>query len=126
MKNIIFGAILFLLNSCMSIFTRSHQLIYIQSEPSGAVVKLNDRKVGITPMQVPVKKEYEWPKITLEKEGYLSNTWYLPSSLNPWAVLGNNISPIAWIIDASTAKFLRYRSKKYEVVLKEDTTSVVR
>jgi hypothetical protein len=125
MKNICIIFVFLGCSSCLTLFTRSHQLVYVQSEPSGAVVKLNDRQVGVTPMQVPVKKMYEWPKITLEKEGYLPQTWYLPSTLNPWAVL-NNISPWAWVIDGATAKFLRYRTKKYEVVLQEDTTSVLK
>jgi hypothetical protein len=126
MKKVLLIIMLFFCNACMTIFTKRYQFIYVSSEPVGAVVKLNGGKVGVTPMQVPIKKTYEWPKISVEKEGYLPEDRYLPSTLNPWAVLGNNIAIWAWIIDGSTGKFLRYRTKKYHFILKEDTTKVVR
>lgn len=106
----------------MTLFTKSYQKIYISSEPQGAIIKINERKVGSTPMEVPVKKVYEWPKISLEKEGYFTKTWYVPSTLNPWSVLLNNISFFNWIIDGITGKFLHYKQKKYHIILPKDTT----
>jgi hypothetical protein len=58
------------------------RMISITSEPSGALVQLNDKEVGRTPLKVPFRF-YGTYDVRLEKDGYKS-LWTQQATDAPW------------------------------------------
>ncbi len=87
-------AMLFLLNSCATIFSKSVYPLSINTSPSGAKVILRDRHgadlyVGTTPASLKVKSSYNFFQkakytVVFEKEGYETISIPVTCSIDGW------------------------------------------
>ena len=80
----IFGSFLF--NSCGTIFKGTEQFIPISSDPGDATIRLNGMIVGKTPIPLKLKKSQSHT-LTLEKEGYQTETVIIDRNLSAMLVL---------------------------------------
>ena len=62
-----------LLAACLLLGCRAVRTLEITSEPQGAEVRLDDRKVGFTPIKVPFE-HYGVRRVTLRKDGYRAHS----------------------------------------------------
>jgi hypothetical protein len=105
-----------LISSCATIFTGTKDNLYFKTDPPGASVKKDGLEICQTPCGVPVRRSWGSTFVTMEKEGYKSNTVLLQKKFNGWSLL-NLWNPFAWGIDAATASILKYDMKQYRVKL---------
>lgn len=83
--SIIFFGVVLALSGCASIISGSNQTITIDSYPQGAEVVISGLTRGLTPLTVPVSREYsEVGTVIVKKEGYEPQTITLSHKLNPW------------------------------------------
>jgi hypothetical protein len=81
--------IMWLLNSCATVFSGSTQKVRFESEPAGAEVFVNDESTNkTTPCRIYVKRQAEGKNYKLRKEGYVDYEYTDEASFNPVA-LGN-------------------------------------
>jgi len=73
--------ILLCLSSCATIISGTTQSIVVNSNVPGATVSLNGQRIGSTPMTATVKRGNS-TIMMVEKEGYISQTYVLPTSIN--------------------------------------------
>lgn len=95
------------LAGCASIARRSYQSVAFESEPSGALVKIDGIESGHIPVVVRVKRRGGPKIVTFELPGYKTHVMKLDRRYNGWA-LGNIIfGPIGIVgsgIDALTGR----------------------
>jgi hypothetical protein len=90
MKNLIFiCALVLLTTSCATIFNGTKETITFKSTPSGADVKVVNKKgieqsVGVTPCTVPVSKQTT--EVKFSKNNYYSESYFLRQNakINAW------------------------------------------
>jgi PEGA domain len=74
-------------SSCASIISGTTQTIKFTSSPPAAIVFLNDVQMGITPMELTLKRKNEY-NVKIKLEGFKTYEVNLEQDLNPW-YLGN-------------------------------------
>ena len=116
MKILITITLLALTSSCATIFTGTDQTITIQSEPSGATVKVNGIDRGTTPLPVVLKKGSEGQVLTIELEGYETQSLQPTTVFNVVSVF-NFFSVFGWGVDAISGALWVYDPILYDVVL---------
>lgn len=119
-KRVLFVVVVpFFLQSCGTLLTGTKNSIYINTQPEGAVVKLNGLDQGITPVYLNVKKTLGSKIVTIEKKDYHSETFKLGRSFQ-WVSLINVISVVGWVVDIGTGAVMRYSPKSYFLKLKPE------
>ena len=88
----------------------------IASNPSGAVVKLNDIEKGITPVKIDLKKGSKQQIITVEKIGYKKIEIEPKTKFSTIAIL-NTLGMVGWIVDIATGALREFESEAYDVDL---------
>lgn len=80
-------ATLVLINGCASVTRGTKDTLVVESEPSGALVRLSTGQAGKTPtsFQLPRKKAFD---VHLEKEGYEPLTVHISSQISGKGSLG--------------------------------------
>jgi len=92
-------ALSLLISGCATVLSGSTQSLSIDSDPSGAAVRLDGQQVGETPWNGVVKKKRNL-RVNLEKPGYTNEQVTISGSFNPIAVL----SILLW--DLGTTDFI--------------------
>jgi len=125
MKNIILVILTsILITSCCTIVSGKRQKITINSNPDSAIVKLNGKPIGVTPLCGRFNRENA-KYILLEKNGYVSDSTAFVKDDN-WWLLGNLplfglfSSPIGFLIDEHTGAWCRIVNKKIYIELKKE------
>ena len=119
MKTILLISILALTTSCATMFTGTKQTITIESEPSGATVRVNGINRGTTPLPIELNKGEEGEILTLELEGYKNQSIQPITTFNSLAVL-NLLSLIGWAVDYATGAMWMYDPIMYNVILESE------
>jgi hypothetical protein len=90
------------LAGCATIIQGTTQQIGVSSQPSGAVVKVNNQPMGQTPIVLNLKRR-DSHTVTIELDGYQPYNQALTRSLSGW-VAGNIIfgGLIGLVVDAAT------------------------
>ena len=112
---IAFGAILYL-SSCATVFNGSYQVVNINSEPSGAVVKVNGIEQGTTPTAVRLRRQEDGHQITVSLPGYNDRHILTNSDINTTSYI-NFINFIGWGIDFATGSLWTIQPGYYDVTL---------
>lgn len=92
----------FMFTGCALIFQGTDETVYLDSGPEGAEVWVNGARVGVTPVQVDLKRNQEYT-IEFRKDGYQTRSYRITNSVGAgWVVLDILGGLIPVIIDAST------------------------
>lgn len=94
MHLLVFAAAI-LLSACGLVINGTTQNIAINSSPAGATVKVNQMKVGQTPMNYTFNKD-QINLVTIEKDGYSPAFVTVNRKISPWIVANVCIPP--WIL----------------------------
>ena len=84
------GAALVLFTGCASIVSGRHQEMSFKSSPDDALVTIDGRAIGKTPITIQVERKNSVQVVTIQKQGYKPETIQLKSSVNGW-LFGNFI-----------------------------------
>jgi len=115
--------LIFFLTSCSTLFSPSKDKITIKSEPSGAVVRINGKEVGLTPYtQVFDRDTFSQKRVTLSLKNYQSKTFVLKKELEKVALL-NFILGTSWSTDALTGDAFKYAPNAYYIELESKKVS---
>ena len=108
---------LLLMTGCASIISGRYQQVTFQSNPDGALITVNGRELGKTPMTTPLKRRAAQP-LTFSKEGYKDVSMEMDSGLNPW-FWGNIVIGGVWgsTTDGLTGAAHKYAPSQYMVTL---------
>jgi hypothetical protein len=106
-------------SSCATFFSGSHDYISFASYPQGALLKVNGKEVGVTPLTINRKRSILPQKATLELAGYRKETFHLKKKFNFLSLI-NGPNPVTLGIDAISGAMLFYRPHFYEITLKDE------
>ena len=82
------GTALVLFTGCASIISGRHQAVTFKSSPDEATVSIDGRAIGKTPITTQVDRKSGAQVVTIEKQGYKTETIQLKSTVNGW-LFGN-------------------------------------
>ena len=100
--------------------------VLIDSEPPGAVVRVNGQPRGTTPLRTKLPyTAFSTFEVTLEKEGYRPATSRLPMELNPASLVCGVACPpvLLWVQEPANTVFVLER--EYAPPVPEPATSPV-
>jgi hypothetical protein len=108
---------------CASIITSESQEMSFQSNPSGAVVTVDEKILGRTPVTIRLDKRKD-RSVTFSKEGYKPVTMDLTTKLEPW-FMGNIIFGgfLGSTTDSLSGAMHQYSPDKYHVTLEPENVS---
>lgn len=105
------------LSACASIVSGSHEEVTFNSNPDDAIVRVNGRTIGKTPITSSLKKKAD-QTLVFEKEGYKPLTMQLETHMDPWfwgnIVLGGLIGSTT---DGLSGAVHEYSPNQYMVTL---------
>ncbi|KQR69791.1 PEGA domain-containing protein [Pedobacter sp. Leaf176] len=107
-----------MLSSCATVFTGTKQTVNIKTDPPAADIEVDGIKVGVTPMDVTLKKGFTGQTVSLKLNGYETKTFQPATTFNPVTVL-NVIGILGFPIDAATGAMMKYDPKVYEIKLEQ-------
>lgn len=111
-----------LLTSCATIFTGTKQKVMIESNPPGAEILVDGKKIGQTPSKVKLERELKAfsdgkKDIQLVLDGYKSEGYAVGAELNPVAIF-NLFNVAFWGLDALTGAVTKYdKVNEFEMIL---------
>ncbi|RZL19736.1 PEGA domain-containing protein [Pedobacter sp. Leaf250] len=120
--NIVAISATLMLSSCATIFTGTKQTVNIKTDPPAADIEVDGIKVGVTPMDVTLKKGFTGQTVSLKLLGYEAKTFQPTTTFNPVSVL-NIIGLLGFPIDAATGAMMKYDPKVYEFKLDPKKTN---
>ena len=99
-------------SSCATMFGGMNQTVYIDSNPKGADIYIDNANRGTTPTTVKIQKNVDdvlngGRAIRLEKEGYRSDNYFMNSNFNGISIL-NNFILFFWAIDIATGAIYKF------------------
>lgn len=127
MKALALIMVVSLVTSCATLFSDSSDTITITSEPSGATVYLNAKKMGVTPITLVLDRSvFDKYYIQLKKKGYKTNKFLVKKTITTAAVF--NLSSLSsWAIDVTTGSMMKFSPTDYLIELEKKsgkTTSI--
>jgi PEGA domain len=93
------GLAFIFLTGCASIISGRHQAVTFTSNPDDAVVTIDGRQIGKTPITAQLERKGGAQVVTISKDGYKTATFQLHSTVNGW-FFGNLI--IGGLLGSST------------------------
>ncbi|MDN3585496.1 PEGA domain-containing protein [Pedobacter aquatilis] len=105
-----------MLSSCATVFTGTKQTVNFKTDPPAADIEVDGAKVGVTPMDVTLKKGFTGQTVSFKLAGYETKTFQPTTTFNPVTVL-NVIGLLGFPIDAATGAMMKYDPKVYEFKL---------
>lgn len=106
-----------LITGCASIMSGTTQQVTFQSSPDGALVKINGKPLGKTPLTMQLDKDKN-QTLTVEKEGYKTFTTSMDTRLDSWfwgnVVLGGVFGSTT---DSINGAVYEYNQSQYMVTL---------
>ena len=107
-----------MLSSCATVFTGTKQTVNIKTDPPAADIEVDGIKVGVTPMDVTLKKGFTGQTVNLKLNGYEAKTFQPTTTFNAVSVVNFLFVP-GFIIDAATGAMMKYDPKVYEFKLEQ-------
>lgn len=119
MKALVLITVMILTASCATLFGDSNDSITITSEPSGATVYLNAKKMGVTPVTFVMDRSvFDKHYIQLKKKGYKTNKFLVKKTIATAAVF--NLSSLSsWATDVTTGNMMKYSPTDYLIELEK-------
>ena len=77
---LVLGLVVWMCGGCATIFNGRTQPVTFDTNPSGAMVKVDGTVVGTTPVTVPIERKGVRKHIVMTLEGYETETFYLINS----------------------------------------------
>ncbi len=105
-----------LFQSCATVFTGTHDTVYINSKPEGAKIIINGIDRGYTPRDIRVQRSLNSKYIRLKKDGYESRFFKLQQEFNMITIV-NIFMPWGFAIDAVSGAMFIYQPQYYELEL---------
>ena len=112
------GSVLILFTGCASIVSGRHQSLTFSSSPDDALVTVDGKPLGKTPLSTQMERTGKDQIVTIQKEGYKPSTFQLKSTVNGW-FFGNLIfgGLFGMSTDSSTGALYAYSQDMYNVSL---------
>ena len=112
------GFILFIFTGCASIVSGRQQTISFTSSPDDAVVTIDGKPIGKTPISTQLQRKGSSQIVTLEKPGYKTVTFQIKATVNGW-FFGNLIfgGLLGSSTDSSTGAINAYSQDMYNFSL---------
>lgn len=105
------------LSGCATLFSDSDDTITVKSEPSGALVFLNEEEKGRTPISFKLKRDtFKESSIRLQKKGFKNKKILVKKTLNSTSLF-NLLSVSSWATDAISGKMIVYSPNHYFATL---------
>ena len=113
---------------CATIIDGTKEQMTFVSDPKGAIVSINGKKVGVTPITLLLPKETE-TKVTFEKEGYATQTITLGTNVNGWGIWGNLLlggvgGIFSTTTDATSGALHEYELNSYYINLTKESDAL--
>ena len=106
------------LTGCASIISGRQQQVTFTSNPDDAVVAIDGKQIGKTPITAQLDRKGTTQVVTIQKDGYKPTTFQLKSTVNPW-FFGNLIfgGLCGSSTDSSTGAINAYSQDMFNVSL---------
>ncbi|MBE9469136.1 MAG: PEGA domain-containing protein [Bacteroidetes bacterium] len=116
-----FLSLIIIMTSCATIMTGSKQDIIIKSSPSGAVVKIDNNNIGITPITTRLSRKFKTQLVKIELDGFKPYEVNITREFNAWFI-GNIFigGIIGIIIDAADGAMYKLTPTQINAVLSKD------
>lgn len=123
---IIAGFALVFFTGCASIISGQQQAVTFTSNPDEAVVTVDGRQIGKTPITAQLKRKGGTQVVTIEKPGFKTVTFDLKSTINGW-FFGNIIigGLLGSSTDSSSGAINAYSQDMYNFSLNPINTSII-
>ena len=119
---ILFVSSFLLFSNCATIISGSRQTIIISSQPSSAVVQINEVNAGKTPLEKSLKRNQDY-RVSIKLDGYQPYETLISKEFNAWA-LGNIFigGIIGIVVDLATGAVYKLSPKELNASLSKGTT----
>lgn len=108
----------FTLASCATVFSDSSDVINFTSVPPGAVVLVNNKEIGKTPLSQKFDRDtFAKSYVTVRFEGHQDQKFLLKKQLNKVSLINFTFWP-SWATDALSGSMIQYSPNNYHVFLK--------
>ena len=123
---IIAGFALVFFTGCASIISGQQQAVTFTSNPDEAVVTVDGRQIGKTPITAQLKRKGGTQVVTIEKPGFKTVAFDLKSTINGW-FFGNIIigGLLGSSTDSSSGAINAYSQDMYNFSLNPINTSII-
>lgn len=116
-------AVLLSTSGCATLFSGSSDEVTFESEPSGAMVRINGIDKGETPVTVSVDRDAVWfsdrKQITMLKDGYEERSFAMQTEWIPISIL-NMFTGVGWVIDVYTGNMWKSQLDSYDMELEKE------
>ena len=112
------GLSIVFLTGCASIVSGRQQQVTFTSNPDDAVVSIDGKQIGKTPITAQLDRKGTAQVVTIQKDGYKPTTFQLKSTVNPW-FFGNLVfgGLFGSSTDSSTGAINAYSQDMFNVAL---------
>lgn len=98
-----------LMSSCATLFNANDRHLSVTANVPGGNILYNGVSYGMTPGTVNVTgyKILAGPVVSVEKEGYQTQTKEVPTELQPWAIVSFLLGIVPGVVDLATGNAVR-------------------
>lgn len=108
------------LASCATVFSDSSDIIHFTSEPEGADVFVNGKKIGQTPISEKFDRDtFAKSNVQVKLAGYEEQRFILQKQLNKISLINFTFWP-SWATDALSGSMIQYNPNSYHIFLKPE------
>jgi len=116
-------AILLSTSGCATLFSGSSDEITVNSEPAGAMVRVNGLDKGETPVTFSADRDAGWfgenrNEVTVLKDGYEKRSIKMQTEWVPISIL-NIFNGVGWAVDLYSGNMWEYEPNTYKITLKK-------
>ncbi len=125
MRKFVYGLLMFCLVGCSTVITGAKQKVFFDSDPQGALVKMNGVELGETPFEATVQR-MNAPVLTFSKEGYQLATRDMTTEVDPW-FWGNILigGVIGSTTDLAAGSVRKYEDRYFAKLIPEERKDAV-
>lgn len=115
-------AVLLSTSGCATLFSGSSDEVTFESEPPGAMVRINGIDKGETPVTVSVDRDAVWfsdrNQVTMLKDGYEERSFAMQTEWVPISIL-NMFTGVGWVVDVYTGNMWKSQPTSYDMELEK-------
>ena len=115
-------AILLSTGGCATLFSGSSDEVTFESDPPGAMVRVDGIDKGETPVTVSVDRDAVWfsdrKEIEMIKDGYEDRSFEMQTEWVPISIL-NMFTGVGWAVDVYTGNMWKAQPTSYDMELEE-------
>lgn len=109
----------FILSGCASLFGNMKNEVTFRTAPEGAVIYIDGKEIGRTPLNHIVNPKMGVHKITVKMAGYKTETFTMKKSL----MSSNSTFIFNWDTEVSKGKIFEYKTNSYFINLESNWAS---